>query len=180
MKWWQWIMVYPTLIISLLGSIPTIIEKINSIKLGVPYGQSEIAELQNAMWKNNLHCAAAPFKWYKTESNFQVDGTICKSGDVLVRIEAPDKKTGFWWVPVEGIIKGNNMNGLITAANAASDIPPLVIMAQNEAQVLCQRFIADGQLLRRIDTGQGCFDEIVNTYTGQVTQRSPAACSNQC
>jgi hypothetical protein len=34
MQWWQWIWVYPTLIISLSGSIPTFIEKIDSISLG--------------------------------------------------------------------------------------------------------------------------------------------------
>jgi hypothetical protein len=179
-RWWQWVLVYPTLAISLLGSIPTLIETVNSVKLGVPWGQSQIAELQNIMWKNNLLCSAAPFKWYTTESNFQVDGTICKSGDVLVRVEAPNKKTGFWWVPVEGVIKEDKMVSLISVANAASDISPIVLADNSEAKVLCQKFVAEGQLLRRIDTGQGCFDEIVNTYTGQVIQRNPVACSNTC
>ncbi|SJM90782.1 hypothetical protein [Crenothrix polyspora] len=176
-RWWQWILVHPTLFIALLSpSVPTLIETIKSVKLGVGYGQSEIAELQNTMWRTNHECAKAPFKGYATKTNIQVDGTICKSGDVLLRVAYPNKEPGYWWVPLEGIIKNNKMGGLITAANAASDSAPIIVADA----VLCQRFITDGQLLRRIDTGQGCFDEIVNTYTGQVIQRNPVACSNTC
>jgi hypothetical protein len=179
MKWWQWLLVYPTLAMSIMGSIPTIIELYNSIKIGTPYGQSSMATIQNEMWKKNLKCSAAPFDWYKNDSNVMVDGTICQSGDVLVRVEAPNKETNFWWVPVDGLINVSEHNFFVSNAMATS-LDNNIYLAQSSNQAICQRFVADGRLLRRINTGQGCFDEIINTYTGQVLSRNPAPCNSSC
>jgi hypothetical protein len=43
--------------------------------------------------------------------------------------------------------------------------------------VVCQRQINGNTLVRRVRTPQGCFDEFVNMYTGQIMDRRPAPCA---
>ena len=46
--------------------------------------------------------------------------------------------------------------------------------------VICQRFIDQRMLVRRVQTPQGCFDEIVDTFNGQVVRRNQVPCAPQC
>ena len=177
--WWQWMLIYPTLLITIISSVPTYAELFRSFKYGVPFGQSISAGQQNELWNKNLTCPTAPFDWYVTEYNFSVDATICRSGDILVRVKDPKGKTVCTWIPVDGLIQGGTTASLISDAYAAEPALSLQI-AQSSGNVICQRFISDGRLLRRIQTSGGCFDEIVNTYTGEVIQRNPAPCDPNC
>lgn len=179
-KWWQWVLLYPTFLVAIIGAIPTFVREYKALKIGVESDKVSMAEQQNQMWRKNLACSAAPFKWYKNNHNIQIDGTICKSGDVLVRVETPDNRKGFWWVPVDEILQTSSNLSWIPNAYADTFNDDRLYVAQSDAQVVCQRFVGDGRLLRRIDTGQQCIDEIVNTYTGQVIQQNPAPCDPRC
>ena len=83
---------------------------------------------------------------------------------------------------------------LIGSLLSASSLPPtetataspsarhqsarLMHLAQT-ATVLCTRM--DGRYLtRRVQTPEGCFDEVIDTYTGAVVSRKSAPCEAQC
>ena len=53
-------------------------------------------------------------------------------------------------------------------------------VAQSQKQVICQRWVGNGRLLRRIRDASMCYDEIINTYTGKVEERKPAECMTSC
>lgn len=179
-KWWQWILVYPALAIALLGSIPTFKELYESISLGVEYGSSKKAKDQREMWEKNLECTAAPFDWLRTSKNVMVDATICPSGDVFVRVKAPENKQFYEWVAVDSFFKRTTSISLISSAIAAEESNEILI-AQFGIQVICQRWMDRVMLLRRVAVpGQGCFDEVVNTYSGMVVSQRPAPCDPRC
>lgn len=178
-KWWQWFLVYPVLASSLIAAIPTYLETIRAKNYDVAFGQSKIAEEQDDLWRTNLECTSAPLDLFVNANNVKVDATICKSGDVLVKVFSPDGKTSYKWVAVNNVIKEEVNAGLISAAYASSTPQPILVALNGD--VICQRYLEPGRVLRRTSVnGRGCFDEIVNTYTGRVESTSPAPCSTEC
>ena len=178
-KWWQWFLIYPLVATSIIGAIPTYVETLRAKSLNVAFGESKNAKEQDDVWRTNLACASAPLDPFVNAHNVKVDATICKSGDVLVKFFSPDGKTSYKWVAVNNVIKEDVNAGLISAAYASSTQQP-ILLALN-GNVICQRYLEPGRVLRRTSVnGRGCFDEIVNTYTGRVESTSPAPCSPEC
>lgn len=177
--WWQWLLVYPALAIALLTSLPTLMEAWRSWKYGVPFGQSATAQKQDDFWKKNLSCTEAPPQWYVNEYNVRVDATICKSGDVLVKIMDPEGNAGYSWVSVARVIQKSVAISPVSEAYAEPPVFPLQL-AQSGTSVICQRVISPGRILRRIRDSSGCYDEIINSYTGEVIQRYSAPCDSNC
>jgi hypothetical protein len=102
---------------------------------------------------------------------------LCDSGDLFVRAVTPDNRTVYHWVPLDEVIAPpGSAGGLIPAAHAAPVAPVQLAMAES-GQVVCQKQVNGNILVRRIRTPQGCFDEFVNMYTGQVVDRRPAPCA---
>jgi hypothetical protein len=87
-KWWQWILVYPALVISLIGAVPNWMDHWEAIKIGVPADKLDIANHQHDMFARNLDCMRElDFKTIGTQSNMEVGAKICPSGDILVSIK---------------------------------------------------------------------------------------------
>jgi len=186
--WWQWPLLYPALGIAILSAIPTYYEAFYSHKYDVPYGQSATARQQNDMWEKNLTCTAAPIDGFITDFNIEVDAIICRSGDVLVRVRTPAKQEFYRWVPVEGF-PIRSASFFVPEAHAADVRQP-----QRTSSVVCQRRLDGSRVLRRVQEGPDtslrpkgtppvggrCFDEVINTYSGQVLQRNDAKCSSTC
>lgn len=146
----------------------------------VPFGQSTNAKEQDDLWRINLPCASAPIDPLVTSYNIQVDATICQSGDVLVKIFPPDGKKFYKWVAVNNVINEQaGIGWLINDAHASSE-QEHILLALN-GTIICQKYLEPGRVLRRVSVpGQGCFDEIVNTYTGAVESTTPVSCNPQC
>jgi len=180
LKWWQWVLMYPTLAISLLGSVPTASQLYSSQRLKVPFERVPAAKRQNELWATNFECARNA----KTEAvtnglNTQVSATVCPSGDVLVAVQPPDSSPVLRWIDVKALVQQSpQVAGLLLGeALAAND---RIVVAQAKS-VLCQRWLVNGRLMRRVTDEKGnCFDEVVNTYTGVLESRVPAQCSNSC
>lgn len=184
-SWWQWVLIYPTLALSLFSAAPQWIDKFKA-----PPGATSASEAdkQNRLWQKNAACAALPFKGFLNPSNVAVDATICNSGDILVQAVTPENRQVYKWFALEDVLPRPSDGGVIPAANAATlrsqPLPaimtlqrPKMSLAQFQVTVLCQSM--DGRYLkRRISTPQGCFDEVIDTYTGSVVSRNPAPC--QC
>ena len=71
-KWWQWILIYPSLLIAVLGAIPTLIEAAKAYRYDVPIFTSAAAEKQVKLWERNIDCLKKevdPNSWTVTVTN---------------------------------------------------------------------------------------------------------------
>jgi hypothetical protein len=188
-RWWQWFLIYPALGISLLTAAPTWYDKIGARLQDVKGNSLAAAQQQNMLWRRNLDCTAAPKAWVNNPSNVKIDATICDSGDIFVRAVTPDNGEHFKWLAVNEILQQEPVGGssIIPGASAATlraiAVPAAFSAMMPRAQavtVLCQKFIDDRHILRRVQTPEGCFDEVIDTYNGAVVKRAPAPCVPQC
>jgi len=185
--WWQWFLVYPTLGIALLGAVPQWIDKGRAWYAGTQTATYSEAMKQNALWQKNFECSTAESNWYLNPRKIQVDATICHSGDLFVQLYPPGEAPVRRFVSIDDLMnKPESGGGLVPAAHAAEWMPveatlrPGVRLAGDVASVLCQKFLDARMLQRRVSTPQGCFDEVIDTYNGQVVRRTPAPCTPQC
>jgi hypothetical protein len=173
--WWKSKLLYP-LAAAIVASIPTWVEGLGSLWLKVPFGQYRTALKEKELWENNIECAAAPFDGLKNKNNIEVDAVVCQSGHVLVRVKSPESRTTYKWVPLETAAGHRAAIPFMSTAYAQSLGAPVVV-AQANFVVICQQWIGNGLIRRRIRNGDRCFDEVVNTYTGQVVSTNPAPCN---
>lgn len=192
-SWWQWALVYPTLFVSLVGAIPTGIELVESkIIYGVPFGDAKVAKEQAKAWRDNLTCTDAPFDFLTNPSNIKVDATICESGDVLVRVVAPNAKS-YRWILVDSVLS-TNFSGLadllVSSARAQERLPndvgsPTDVQRNGRrATVRCQRIDSGGNINRGIEDdpkGSGrCRVEVIDPYSGKVIRERVGPCDEVC
>jgi hypothetical protein len=186
--WWQWLLLYPAVAIALLTAAPQWLDRGLAVWHGTRSSSFAEAEHQSALWRKNLSCSAAPFNWYRNPRNTRVDARICESGDVFVRVSAPDGQTAFQWVDVDAIVAppGGGFS-LIPAAHAATIrtlAGPARMVRQagggDPTRVICQGFLDRRQLRRRIQARGACFDEVIDTLTGSVVGRTRVACRPTC
>jgi hypothetical protein len=189
----EWGVVFPILLGSLLTAGPQWIDSVRAMTQGINSGTVKQAKQQAALWRKNLSCAAAPYSWFNSPGDIKVDATICDSGDIFVRASTPGNQQYFKWLPLSDVVQGDEAGGggLIPEANAAtlatrppaaplSPAVPGVRLAQPVANVVCQKFLDDRRLLRRVKTPQGCFEEVIDTFNGQVVSRKAVPCTPQC
>jgi hypothetical protein len=197
-RWWQWFLLYPTAAVALVTAAPQWIDRGLAAYHGTKSESYAAADRQRALWRKNLSCSAAPFNWYNNPRNVRVDATICDSGDVFVRASTPDNQNFFEWVEIDTVVGAQSGGGvtLIPQAHAATistRFGPATLTDRGTAggarlfrahyqtgTVLCQRFLDQRRLLRRVRTPGGCFDEVVDMLNGTVIQRSPAPCTGGC
>ncbi len=177
-KWWQWILVYPTLVITLVSAIPTFLQLYKSVTMDVPYSKVESAVNQDTLWRKNTQCL----------STRQIEQVTTTQGSNISLLECPDGDT------LVVLPKGNHWIGAeeIQAKKAGASImfPEVFAMeggqkhpfiAQGSKTVICQRWLKNGLLLLRVRYSDGqCFDETINTYTGAVVSKTPAPCDPRC
>jgi hypothetical protein len=173
-NWWQWLLLYPALATSVVAAIPTIIESVKAYKLGVDFGKADLAEQQNKLWQKNLTCAQSPFDWFTNDDNVQIDATICKSGDVLVRVKRPATDYHFRWVQVDSVIKEKTTASLWPFSVAYASEP--IKVAQGQPPI-CQYFVQPGIVALRYWSPSGCFEDLINTFTGQTVGRRLSICA---
>jgi len=188
-RWWQWVLVYPTLALSLASASPNWFNSVKSYFVGVP--DAHEAERQAALWQKNRMCASLPSQGSQA-GNVLLDATICASGDILVHAVTAEKAEIFKWLPLADVIPVPGADGgLIGTAHAATlsdhvrsalgtTAKTPVRLAMLQVVVICSRIDGGRYLHRRIQTPQGCFDEVIDTFTGSLLSRNAAPCSPQC
>jgi hypothetical protein len=177
--WWQWFFLYPTLLVSVLGAVPTFLETYKSYNLGVPIGTSRDAEQQTALWQRNFECSKnSQFQTIKTQSNVEVGSIVCETGDVLLKSRPPATEAQYRWVSWTDIGPKTHSERLFSIAYANAEVIPYVIRVQSDA--ICQKWLGNGLLLRRVRTANGCIEEVINTYNGSVVKRHSVPCSRTC
>ena len=182
-KWWQWFFMYPAVGVALLGSLPTIYELYNSWKIDVPYGESQLAAEQNVLWQTNFDCSKEKFKSVKNVNNIEVGAIVCATGDVLLKVASPNASPMFRWVGLKSLSNISLLEMMVSSAHAENFVVGENIqLASNHVPVLiCQRWLKPGTLLRRVSvSNEGCFDEVLNTFTGAILSRVKVPCNPQC
>lgn len=176
-RWWQWVLMYPTLILTLIGSAPTVYQLYGSFKFNIPFGMVFYANKQNELWEKNAeYLNQEAFEGVTTSENFMVKTLVCPTGDVLVKLISPQDKKIYFWVGVDMLKK----KAIVKLFSSEAFASPSVI-AQVNATVICQRWVGPGLLLLRVRYPNGqCYDEIINTHNGAVISRTPAPCDGDC
>ena len=189
-RWWQYVLIYPTFFAALVSASPQWIDKVKSYRLGVVSAAE--SEKQAALWQKNRECASLNSGGYLSPSDVSVDATICKSGDILVRAVTRQNREIFKWLPLDDVVPSSTASiasGLIPTASAATittglnngrttALPPAYRIALLQ-MVQCTR--SDGRYLHRVvQTPNGCFHEVIDTFTGALVSRNQVQCGSGC
>src|SRR5215471_11441859 len=97
-KWWQWLLLYPTLTVAIIGAVPQYTSVAKAHFYNVPIKQVFSAEMQNELWNKNADCLleAHPAQ-VAIQEHILVSVSACASRDVLVRIRYPGDKDLYRW-----------------------------------------------------------------------------------
>jgi hypothetical protein len=174
--WWQWMLLYPSLVATLLSAVPSWIDHIQAANLGVKTSDLAQAKEQKLLWETNLACTRAQeIQRIRTTRDTEVGAQVCPSGDVLVQLRRPSAdQTIYRWVSARTL---EQEASLLFHPAAAYASPGEMVVAQVPQSVVNQRWLREGMLKQRVRQGGGCVDLVINTYTGSVQSQVPVACS---
>ena len=179
-KWWQWVLVYPTLILGLFGSAPTLVQLYQSWKYDVTRAEVPFAKTQHLLWQRNAECQFNPPDWGTKILSINVDAKVCPTGDILISTSSYAKRK-YVWIPIEDTFNNNSdtLFGIFNTAYASE----LSFQSETDSNeiLICKRWLSNGELLRRIAIAEsGCYDEIINTYNGEVIEKKAVSCDSSC
>jgi hypothetical protein len=166
-----------SLVVAVGAAIPTVTELVNSLRLGVDYGESSRARDQQKAWETNFYCTRkADIQTFPSKYGIELGSVICPTGDVLIIGKKPDNLVPlFYWVRLSDII-GKEGIGLVASAFATGTLDTSDNTAIPQL-VICQRWVNGKILIQRIQTSKGCYDITIDTYTGRVIGSRPATCN---
>ena len=176
-------------IVAAAGAIPQYATWFKAFTAGVPSTVLHTALEQERLWEKNFACATKLDQNSEdyaaiTGDNVHVVVWACPSGDVLVTTESPletDLPRSVWVPLARSASEASRWRPLIQEAFAADEPRPGGLRLARVVNVLCQRRLGDGRILRRVRLDSGsCRDEVINTRTGRVVQSRPAPCDARC
>lgn len=181
-KWWQWLLMYPTLLASIIGAVPQYSNWWTAIQLKVPWKSVNDAEEQKSLWKKNFDCswkkeAQAATTSVTTAGNDLVTLILCPTGDALVEFRKQGGPPTYRWVAFDKFSRGTALPMPANEAFAGQATRPEEMSAQAGVIVLCQKQDEKGFIVRLIQLPNGqCQEEVINPYTGAVVSVKPAPC----
>jgi len=186
-KWWQWVLIYPALATTVFQGMPTVVDKISAAFHGVPYDMTNTGKQQDAFWTKNGKCVYTnPYTSLAKTATSEIGATFCPSGDVVIkRTTANAEAMDVRFVSMEAAentastTRHDDLSKLFPIAAAYAQVP-VIPRPEGQSTFVCQRKIDNKTLLTRLKFPSGCIDEKVNTYTGQVIERTNAECSPTC
>ena len=176
-------------VVAVVGAIPQYATWFKAFTAGVPSTALHTALEQERLWEKNFTCATRLDQNsddYAAVSGDKVHVVVwaCPSGDVLVTTESPQESASprSVWVPLAASPSdASHWTPLIREAFAVGQRPPDGLRLERIVNVLCQKWLRDGHIMRRVRLDNGrCRDEVINTRTGQVVQSRPAPCDARC
>ena len=175
--WWQWMLLYPSLVATLLSAVPSWIDHIQAANIGVKTSDLAQAKEQKRLWEANLDCTRAQeIQRIRTTRDTEVSAQVCPSGDVLVQLRRRSAdRTVFRWVSARTLEQEASL--LFRPATAYAS-PGETVIAQLPQSVVNQRWLREGMLKQRVrQPGGACVDLVINTYTGSVQSQVSVACT---
>jgi len=189
LKWWQWLLLYPTLFASICGVIPSIVELIKATRAGVSWGNGTEAFIQDRLWVENQDCIKniQPVD-ITTAQGFDVTVRVCPSGDVQIINLPYSRHQKAWWID-NTVFQQNTSQEFSFIANLSDILVPRALatslgsedLVAQTPTVICTTVLGEGRLLQRLQYPDGhCVDQIVNTFTGEVISQQQGSCSSDC
>ena len=96
---WQWLLMFPGIILPLYTALPVWIDKGLASYKQYNSGSAKEAEEQISLASQNMNCLAAPYNYYESVEKLKLDGTICKSGDILIRAVDSNLGSALYFLP---------------------------------------------------------------------------------
>lgn len=176
-RWWQLMLLYPSLVATLLAVVPVWMDHIQAAYLGVNTRDLVQAKEQNRLWQTNRECPRTEeIQRMRTGRDMEIGAQVCPSGDVLLLVNRPGAgQTTYRWVSAR-TLEGDALLLLQPAeVNAEAREMRVARLAQ---RVLDQRWLQPGMLNQRVRQSDGaCADLVINTYTGSARSLGPVACT---
>ena len=178
-RWWQWLLMYPTIAIALAGAVPQYYQWISAAAIGLPlFGDVGDAQQQEKTWERNIGCLRSIDHIKPTSStNYSIDLVSCPSGDILVTLtplQNPDQQVSRWIITK------------VLFTQVAEAAVPRVELAQvaatppqtpNAERVLDIKKLG-ANVVRRIQrSDNSCVDETIDAYTGRRLDQKQAPCT---
>lgn len=202
-RWWHWLFLYPATTAALLTAVPEWSDKLFEIYEGLTGTQTTIAEARRRsdLINKNMACLRTPELWVTT-SRVNVDGTICDSGDILIRASTEDGRRAFEIFEtarlldlqqtqptraasalLDRLLAGTAEAAPVSATKArpAAKADTRERLAQESFVItICQKYVDKRNLLRHVRVDGVCYDEMLDTYTGLVGKRVQVPCRATC
>ena len=152
--WWQWMLLYPSLVATLLSAVPTWLDHIQAANIGVKTSDLAQAKEQKRLWEANVSCTRTQeFQRIRTTRDAEVGVQVCPSGDVLVQLRGPGADQIIYrWVSVRTLEQEASLLFHPAAADASSGE---TVVAQVPQSVVNQRWLREGMLKQRVQQGGG-------------------------
>lgn len=172
------------LVVTILGAIPTAITAYHAYSFGVPFTQVSQRLAQYDLWVKNLDCKI-DYKALSTTQGTKVDVGACnKTGDIALKVSAPDGKAAYQWIaynelqkPGEPAQANSFIDMLISAARA--ETPDKSFKVAQGMQVVCQS-LEGKNIVRIVNEGGKCYRELVSPIRGSVDKREEVSCDTAC
>lgn len=175
-RWWQWVLMYPTIIIALFAGLPQIYQWVSALGLGLsPFANVEDAKAQEKAWQRNINCLRS-IDHVKPDSstNYAIDLVSCPSGDILVTLtplQNPSQQISRWIVT----------QSLFTEVASSLFVRPALAQSASTPLAKPERIIdikkQGATVIRRVQLfGGTCVDETIDALTGRRSGQKPAPC----
>ena len=184
-------LMYPTLLLAIGGSIN--IKQLwtwASLQFAVPLSRVDESVEQLQLLRTNIDCAKnAQDHTIRVHNGVSIGAVVCDTGDVVIGSVDTQNNIGIPWVVPLRLIASKTLpnketadivSALIGSAHAQTPTPRPESTSGSAPVVVCQRFVDNKVLLRRIQTGNTCVDEKTDFYTRQALSREPVPCSPTC
>jgi hypothetical protein len=178
-RWWQWLLMYPTMAVAIVGAAPQFYEWFAAASLGLPlFGNVKDAKIQEQAWERNISCLSAIEHIKPTaKTDYTIDLVTCPSGDILVTLtplQNPDRSVSRWIVTTELFIKSAGLE-FITSATAQE--APDRNAARGPTRVIGIKK-SGPNVTRRVQLpDNSCSDQSIDAYTGRQVGQRKAPCS---
>jgi hypothetical protein len=178
-RWWQWVLVYPTLAVALLGAIPQFYEWATAAAIGLPiFGNVKDAQAQEQAWERNVSCLSGiDHIKPNAKTNYAIDLVTCPSGDILVTLtplqntEQPISR----WIVTTALFSKTAQSYFVTTA-AAQD-SSMRKPESNAVRIIGIKKVGAVAIKRVQLPDNSCMDETIDAYTGRRLGDKKAPCS---
>lgn len=184
-SWWQSLLLYPTLVLSLAGSMPTIINAVKAWVFDVKMSRVQVVEEQRELWEKNANCLLASAVYsVEVTTGTVLSVTLCPSGDALLRYRITDIKNeqhiAYVWVKYPSDQPAPPVPHLEPESSTEPVVPKVLRSALLYGSIRCN-FVSGNVVVQVVTTdGQHCWAEVIRFRDQRTASRTPVSCTAPC
>jgi hypothetical protein len=171
--------------VTILGAIPTAVTVYHAWQYKIPFSKVAHRLAQYEIWERNIDCKIE-YKALSTAEGTKVDVGACpKTGDISLKVSAPDGKATYEWIAYNQLRKPGEeppagiFDLLIGIANAEGSAQP-IRLAEAAMEVVCQSLVSKKELVRVVREEGKCFRETMSPVRGTIDKREEVPCDARC